>query len=334
MPILVVAGIACKLTLWALGYGSAYAETAFRLSGGGATRGYADVVLITVSAFLDFAGYALAVIAWMASTHLTGTVLIGWGGIVTTFLWALYAKGRMLFLFLLLLTIFASQVRRPARAVLALQVTFLALPVAAVLATNVFTAGLGRDNAQPTTLEATVGEVGYRADLTDLATAIAIRSSGRGAGFGVIRDALANAIPRIFWPEKDAAYKDVYYRFLDRIGFDRTDYLEMPFSNGTTAAGYWGFALWPIVYFCLLIAAAGVATIMARRMTGAFWPLFALSLLALRIETEWEGALLLWRDFLTFSAMLVCLGVVAGWLAAWGRIIGAMLPVPPLSHDA
>ena len=304
-------GTAGRIFLYRAGYGGGYANTEFSAT---RVRAYWDLLIMSGTGFLELVAVVLGacfiVDGARTARRRLWTMLASVLAILFALLWAAYAQARMPFLFLMLLGVFALQVRSHRRAMLALQVFLLVLPLGAVTGANVFTAMLGRGNVEGFTLRETVGELGYRADLTDLAAAIYIRAKGESAGSAVVVDAVSNAVPRVFWPSKDDFYTNAYYRFIVDRGLPRADYIETPFSNGVVAYGAAGFLLWPLVYMLGLGLVAGLTRIAPIGPRARALGLITLGLLAMRVENEWEGVMLLFRDYFLLAPILIGLTTV------------------------
>jgi hypothetical protein len=306
-----LASTAGRLFLYAAGYGGGYANTEFSAA---RIRTYWDLLIMSGTGFLELVAFVLGACFIVDGARTAGrrlwTMLASVLAIVFALLWAGYAQARMPFLFLMLLAMFAMQVRSHKRAMLALQLFLLVLPITAVTGANVFTSLLGRGNVGGFTLRETVGELGYRADLTDLAAAIYIRGKGAYAGSAVVVDAVSNAVPRVFWPGKDDYYTNAYYTHIVDIGMPRVDYIETPFSNGVVAYGAAGFVLWPLTYMLLLGMVAGLTRVAPIGARARALGLITLGLLAMRVENEWEGVMLLFRDYFLLAPILIGLTTV------------------------
>jgi hypothetical protein len=322
--VVLVLGIAGRATLYLLGYGGGYSEgfNAARI------RSYWDLLIISYTSFFDVVGFVLGACVLVDALHhgrlKSWTSAAAAAAILASLLWAAYLQARMPFLFLVLMGIFSLQVRSAKHAMMALQLFLLLLPLSAVAAGNIFTTLLGRQNVGGAGLYDTVGELGYRADLTDLAGAIYIRARGNYTGAPVVVDAISNAVPRVFWPGKDDYYTSAYYNFVGDIGLPRLDYIETPFSNGMVAYGVAGFLLWPLVYLGLLGLLAA-ATRVALRRDARIVALVTLGLLAMRVENEWEGVMLLFRDYFLLAPTLIAILAAVGGLQ---RLLGAGDRVP------
>jgi hypothetical protein len=321
-----------KVFLIRVGYGGPYADTPYNPS---RVRAYSDLLVM-------FAGSAFELLAFVfgAGFLITAFGQRSWRSLRTagavcavaiSFGWAAYMQARMPFLFLMLLAIFALQIRSHRVALLALQVFLLILPLAAVGGTNLFTVLLGRRNVAGLTMHDTVSELGYRSDLTDFAAALVLKSHGNSAGSQVVVDAATNAVPRMFWPSKDAAYQGAYYSFLQDHGFQRMDYLETPFSNGVVAFGLAGFGLWPFVYLLGLAGLASFTAFFLRHSSGRYYALLVLGLMAMRVENEWEGVLLFVRDYLLFTPILIALHTIVLVCRGLHRVVQSAVGVQPTS---
>jgi hypothetical protein len=309
--IMLAASTAGRLFLYRAGYGGGYADTEYSAA---RIRAYWDILIMSGTFFFELVAFVLGacflVDGARRSTRRHWAMLGAVLAVASSFLWAAYAQARMPFLFLMLLGMFALQVRSQRRAMLALQMFLLLLPITAVAGANVFTSMLGRSNVVGFGLRDTVGELGYRADLTDLAAAIYIRAKGDYAGSTVVVDAVSNAVPRVFWPRKDESYTNAYYNFIVDHGMPRVDYIETPFSNGVVAYGAAGFLLWPLVYMMGLAAIAwGTAAVPMGPRARALG-LITLGLLAMRVENEWEGVMLLVRDYFLLAPVLIVLTTI------------------------
>jgi hypothetical protein len=328
--------IGSKAALVALGYGSRYADVQYTEN---QLRSYWDLLLISGVGFFD--QFALA-LAGMVLTYRLGRAtwrgahLVALAAIGSSMAWAVFVQARMPFLFLAVLLILSAQHWSFRRAVLALQTFLLVLPLAAVMSANAFTSMLGRQNIPGFGLIDTLAEIGYRADVTDLAVAITVRSRGEGIGLAPVVDGVSNAVPRIVWPSKDDYHTDAYYRRLASLGLPRVDYLETPFSNGAVAFGTMGWLFWPVAYLILVgllaVALRGVARTSALR----YYPLIGFGVLALRVEAEWEAVVLLFRDVIQFAILVFGLAWVLrvfptralGSLRRSGGITGTLGRVP------
>jgi hypothetical protein len=311
LKVSVAISICTKLALIWIGYGSAYSNAAYTITGVLQIRNYWDSLLVSLALLFDNLSVLLAAIylskAWRLGKGLTPGHIVSVFGLLVNISWMFYIRARLPFLLFSLIFIFGIQMFSFRRALLFLQIFFVVMPMVPVLTVSAFTLLLGRVNVTGSGLISNTFEVGYRSELTDYSFALVKSAEGKGAGLAVISDALVNAIPRALWKGKDSAYQGTYYRFIDDLGWPRMDYLETPFSLGVTAFGWLGFILWPLLYLVLLIVLFRIFWSWTMRYSWACYVLLALGLLGLRVEGEWESIALNFRDFVMVSLILVIL---------------------------
>jgi hypothetical protein len=134
-----------------------------------------------------------------------------------------------------------------------------------------------------------VAEMGYRLDLSDFAVAYMRHRTRATVHFGIVAEAIMNAVPRLLVPTKNLGGQ--YEKLFADMGWPVVDYTDTLFSSGALVADWLGFLLWPLGFiFCVEIGYRLAFSLMKRLSNDVFFAAGYLYLLVnlLRIELEWS----------------------------------------------
>jgi hypothetical protein len=333
----VVGSVVCKLALVRLGYGSAYTGGMYTEN---QVRSYEDFFLLLGN---DSFGVMSLFLGTLYLLHrrtgrprpLVATVAAL--GVLTQLAYTLlFLQARMILLVMAMTVALAAEVRSRRTAENFLRGLFLVLPPLSLIGLQL-TLLLGRVNVPTDTgMRLAIGAINRRADLTDFATAIIVRSRGEAHDARIITSAVLNAVPRFMFPNKQEYVKDVYSEILnDQLGWPAyeensvlADYQDSSFSAGVMAFGVPGFTLLPLflVWFWYQIARW-----IGRWFHGIAYgfALLAASLIAMRVEVEWSAIPLNFRQGISMAVIFI----VAGWVARETRRAVAIASRPAAQAD-
>jgi hypothetical protein len=310
--------VVCKLVLLALGYGSAYTDTAYYEH---AVRSYGDYFILLGN---DVFGALSLVFGCVylcrprrGRARPVAFILVVAGLLLQVVYTLLFLKARLILLIAAISLAAAFEVVSRRRAERVMQGLLVLLPTLSLLGVQL-TLLIGRVNLpEETGIRLAIGAVNRRAELTDFATAILVNSGGQAHDVRVVSAAVLNAIPRALFPGKEEVVQDVYSDILEQqlgwpagAGEDmKADYLDTAFSNGVMSFGVVGFLIVPLALVWLF----GWLSRLLQRTTrglGYGFTLIPLWIVAMHIEGEWSSIPLNLRQAVFYT--LISLGVAAG----------------------
>lgn len=310
--IILIVDVILKLVLVYLGYGPSYIPGNYSIA---EVRIYGDFLLLTASSIMsDLVQILGAIFIANLKSSQRQAMILSILGLGFEFAWALYMRSRSLILFPLVaigVCLFLLRPSRMARIYLRWLV-FAVFVVGALGSTWVLTL-LGRDYVAGSNflLYTSIAETGYRLDLSDFAIAYMFNHRNMSMHLGIVGEAIANTIPRHFWPEKKLSGE--YTKLFASMGWPTIDYTDTLFSSGALVAGWFGFILWPPLFLGLVEVGYRLVLKSVRYLSGGL--VFVISYLYLlvnmfRIELGWFELFLNFRSSLIGLAIIIVIGTM------------------------
>lgn len=294
---LLILSVIAKLMLVYLGYGSTYSESLFtKLE----VRKRSDAILLNINEVIDqFLIIYFILLYYIKKQHIGKFSFLSYFFLFISiglfFYNLMFFKSRLLILYFVIIFLLIQQAYSKKNSENNISLLFIFLPVSIGIIPflNVL---LGRDNLMSDTVELLIQITSCRADLSDFAYAILLKSKFIGLDPNIAWQALLNSIPNFVFPGKDLFLVDAYSLGLEKINWqaksessiELIDYQDSLFSAGAMGFGILGFIFVPLIYIKTINS---TAKFLHKNLKFGFNAilLFPLITSSLRLELEFSN---------------------------------------------
>lgn len=294
---LLMVSISAKLILVNLGYGSTYSESLFtKLE----VRTRYDAIILNINEVVDQFLIIYFILLYYFKKQSSrkfsfSSFLFLFISITLFFYNLMFFKSRLLILYFVIIFLLIQQAYNSKKGIrnISLFLIFLPVSISVIPFLNVL---LGRDNLMSDSVELLIQITSSRADLSDFAYAILLKSNFIGLNPDIAWQAFLNSIPNFLFPGKDILTVNAYSVGLEKINWQSKsessleiiDYQDSLFSAGAMGFGILGFILVPLFYINFLNRAAIFLHKYFKFGFNGFF-IFPLITSSLRLELEFSN---------------------------------------------